>query len=218
MSYWNKKWNSNSIGTMLMTDDASSKESASKKEAQRLSIVNWIPSEIARQPEKLKGYVDALAADIFKHSISFFRFGDFVSVMQDRNGVKTMKAIQLVREYNKDEKGSATTLKPASITFDTGKPPTLDNCGWAGEHNRWSKDGDVTTFYSSPDFRGRYEYTNSMQGMNYYNQQEIKVRIATGLASPSVDDRLMFDGAGVHIDVPFGLGEETYKNLLVSLK
>ena len=109
----------------------SEKERADNREVRRLAILNWVPSEITRQPEKLKAFEVALTEDVAGHSISFVRHGDFVAVMQTRKGVKTIKAIQLIREWVKNEKGEATFLRPATITLDYGTAPNLNCGGWA---------------------------------------------------------------------------------------
>ena len=194
----------------------SEKERADNREVRRLAILNWVPSEITRQPEKLKAFEVALTEDVAGHSISFVRHGDFVAVMQTRKGVKTIKAIQLIREWVKNEKGEATFLRPATITLDYGTAPNLNCGGWAKERR-----SDALEFYAEPDFKGRayphYHGQSYLSGMGYYQGLEPRVRIETGLATGAVDDEIQFDGSGVQILVPFGTGDEVFQRLLSTL-
>lgn len=187
-------------------------ERATNLEIRRLAILNWVPSEIARQPEKLKSFENDLAKAIAAHSITFMRYGDFLAVMQTRDGKKIMKAVQLIREYAKNEKGEPTSLRPASISFDAGMPPVLDCAGWATE--TWSEE---KWFNANPDYRGRNFSGHFLYG-NYYGEDPApRVRIETGLASPSVDDQITFDGSGASILVPYGTGDEVFQRLLKTL-
>lgn len=193
----------------------SQEELQAEKEAKRLALLNWIPSEIARQPGILEGYKEKLLEDQRTHSISFIRYGDHVCVMQERistnwYGVtkfqKTMSAVNLGRtehsQKNPYSNQTQVTLRPANIRLVPGKEPNLDNSGWAY----------YTSIYQSDN-----TYKEEMRSSIGYSGNSLNARIQTGLASEAESDSIVFDGAGVTISLPFGTGDTVFKELMEAL-
>lgn len=199
-------------------ETAAEKARESAREARKQALMNWIPSEIARQPAKFSEYEKTLADDIAGFSISFIRFGDFVCVKMWRNKNETTKAIQLERMPVLDDKGKPTArLKPASITLHPGFAPALGASGVAREQNY----GEIKFFAAAtgrknlavPFYYG--EIGNTYGG---YQDQAIRVPIDAGMAQPAIDDAISFDGAGVILEMPFGAGQSAYDKLLRAIR
>lgn len=194
MSFWYNSYRDRS-------DDMYKKrleEENKKRELIKQKLKNWLPSELAKQPQILLTYQAEWELLKKSHHIEFSRYGDFISVKQSLNGFKTIKAIQLIREFEKNEKGYSTVLKPASITYLEGREPNMLASGYARSY-----DGDVTNFSLDLDY----------QHFGYYGDGT-HVYVDTGVAHPQVYDRISFDGSGVVLEVPHGLGQQAYEDLL----
>lgn len=165
-------------------------ENKAKTETLRLQILNWIPSEIARQPEKLKQFEASLAKDVEEHSITFTRYGDFVGVAQKRGNVKTLRAI------------------PAGpLQYVPGRAPSLDNSGDAAELYLQSNYGSFNTASIWDGFG--WVFIDGVAAPD--------IKIDTGLASPATDDRIVFKITKEVVAVPYGLGEAVFATLLQAL-
>lgn len=182
------------------------------------AILGWLPTGLSEQPKRLEELKSYWQNDAASHEINFLRFGDFMCVLQSRCGQKTMKAIGLGREYypvDPNNKGIQPqyTLRPASIELIRGKIPSMEGAGNAEQTTVYENGGGTEA--KKFIIREIHEYSR-YPGM-YYSSQRPSVYIPTGIATPAVDDKINFHGAGVEILVPFGTGEKVFEDLLKAL-
>ncbi len=185
-------------------------EIEAKNALSRAKLMAWLPGKLVKQPSLVSGYEKSLEEDKSTYSISFKRYGDFVAVFETRRGEKTVKSIQLLRQYVKNEKGNNTTLRPASITFTEGAAPNLQGHGCAYISNQQTQEGNEWVYKESCHLSNNYD--------QYGYRNTIMEYIKTGLAQAAVDDVVSFDGAGVNLRIPFGLGRSVYDKLLTELQ
>lgn len=185
-----------------------------------------IPEIAKQQPERLEKFKKAHADDVSSYRFSCKRHGDFLAVFITRGPDRHAES-----DYNYRTNKTVAAINIASTSYlslQSGSDPAADNIG--SFYPVWGSDKKYSPVCSqSTDWHPRrVMLADKNIGLSYGGGVHYFVNLprelascldnirVPGIARSAVDDKIVFEGAGISLCIPHGLGDVVYSKILAS--